>query len=64
MKVNYVVIRLDDSISHVYSITKKSLKDAKEFVSFCRRHHKDPDGTYIIAKIVAEKRRPRRWRLE
>jgi hypothetical protein len=60
--MSYVVIRRDDCEDHVYSTTQPSLKEAMKFVSFCRKDN-DPMGTYIIAKIVAVKRRPRRWRL-
>lgn len=62
MKVNYAVIRMDDSEYGVYSTSQPSLKAALKFVAFCRKNN-DPDGNYIIAKIVAVKHRPRRWRL-
>jgi hypothetical protein len=62
MRTEYAVIRLDDSEDHVMSTTQTSLRDANKFVTFLRKE--DPDGTFLIAKIVAIRSKPRRWRLE
>lgn len=61
MSVKYAVIQLDDCVDHVRSISNRSLKDARKFVTFLQKE--EPDGTFLIAKIVATVTKPRRWRL-
>lgn len=60
----YAVLRPDDMETHVYSTSHTSLRSAREFISFCRKHYNDKNGTYVIYKLVEEHRKPRRWRLE
>ena len=57
----YAIIRLDDSQDHVMSTSSPSKRDAKKFVSFLRKD--DPNGVFLIAKIVMTCTKPRRWRL-